>query len=164
MSGVTIMRPHGHECEIGGANDRCVIPPYGIFGGMPGLHGENKIIHADGSETPIDRAGGEIARDGDVLYFRAPGGGGYGDPSGARSRPPAARPGYRPGVGRERPPGLRRCPRRGRHGRDRPGRRPRQARAGSRQEWRRDRIFIDQKTRPFARKPFRIVGMDEQIS
>ena len=47
---------------------------------MPGLHGENKIIHADGSETPIDRAGGEIARDGDVLYFRAPGGGGYGDP------------------------------------------------------------------------------------
>jgi len=74
MSGVTVMRPVGHECEVGGANDRCVIPPYGIFGGMPGLHGENKIIHADGSETPIDRAGGEIAREGDVLYFRAPGG------------------------------------------------------------------------------------------
>ena len=80
MSGVTIMRPLGHECEVGGANDRCVIPPYGVFGGMPGLHGENKIIHADGTETPIDRAGGEIARAGDVLYFRAPGGGGYGDP------------------------------------------------------------------------------------
>ena len=56
MSGVTIMRPLEHECEVGGANDRCVIPPYGIFGGMPGLHGENKILHADGSETP-DRPG-----------------------------------------------------------------------------------------------------------
>ncbi|MBW1801089.1 MAG: hydantoinase B/oxoprolinase family protein, partial [Deltaproteobacteria bacterium] len=80
LSGITVIRPMGHDCEIGGANDRCVIPPYGIFGGMPGLHGENKIIHKDGSETPIDRAGGEVARDGEVLYFRAPGGGGYGDP------------------------------------------------------------------------------------
>ena len=30
-------------------------------------------------------------------------------------------------------------------------------------EWRRDRIFIDQKTEPFAREPFRVVGTDEQI-
>lgn len=77
--------PIGHECEIGGANDRCVMPPYGIFSGMPGLHSENKIVHPDGSETPIDRAGGEIAREGDVLYFRAPGGAATAIPSAAIS-------------------------------------------------------------------------------
>jgi len=31
-------------------------------------------------------------------------------------------------------------------------------------EWKRDRIFIDQMTEPFARRAFRIVGIDEQIS
>jgi N-methylhydantoinase B len=161
MSGVTIMRPLGHECEVGGANDRCVIPPYGLFGGMPGLHGENKIIHPDGRETPLDRAGGRIARPGDVLYFRAPGGGGYGDPLdrdldylqhdldiGLVSPESAARDygAVLAAAGRviDRPATERR-------------------REVLKEEWMRDRIFVDQKTRPFARKAFRIVGMDEQI-
>jgi hypothetical protein len=30
-------------------------------------------------------------------------------------------------------------------------------------EWKRDQVFIDQMTRPFALEPFRVVGMDEQI-
>ena len=29
-------------------------------------------------------------------------------------------------------------------------------------EWKRDQIFVDQRTEPFAREAFRIVGMDEQ--
>jgi len=38
-----------------------------------------------------------------------------------------------------------------------------QRRAILKEEWMRDRLFIDQKTRPFARKAFRTVAMDEQI-
>ena len=30
-------------------------------------------------------------------------------------------------------------------------------------EWKRDRIFIDQRTEPFARDAFRIIGIDDQI-
>jgi N-methylhydantoinase B len=162
MSGVTIMRPLGHECEVGGANDRCVIPPYGIFGGMPGLHGENKILHPDGSETPIDRAGGKMARPGDVLYFRAPGGGGYGDPLdrdlgylqhdldiGLVSAESAVRD-YGAVLDDS--------------GKIVDVQATEERRAGLKREWKRDRIFIDQKTRPFARRPFRTVGIDEQIS
>lgn len=161
MSGVTIMRPVGHDCEIGGANDRCVIPPYGVFGGMPGLHGENKIIHKDGRETPIDRAGGELVQDGDILYFRAPGGGGYGDPLDRNLdylqhdieiglvSIESARRDYGAIVD------------------EKTGIIDRQATGANREklkkEWKRDEIFIDQKTRPFARKAFRIVRMDEQI-
>lgn len=161
MSGVTIMRPVDHECEVGGCNDRCVIPPYGIFGGMPGLHGENKIIHADGTETPIDRAGGESCRDGDILYFRAPGGGGYGDPLdrdldylqhdidiGLVSTESARRD-Y--GAAVDEATGII----------DRAA--TEASRAKLKGEWRRDLIFIDQMTKPFARQGFRIVGIDEQI-
>lgn len=161
MSGVMRIRPVGHDCEIGGANDRCVIPPYGIFGGMPGLHGENKIIHSDGSETPIDRAGGELARAGETLYWRAPGGGGYGNPLerdldylehdleiGLVS-PTSAQRDYGAVID------------------EKTGKLDRQAtglnREALKKEWKRDQIFIDQMTRPFARKAFRIVRMDEQI-
>lgn len=161
MSAVTIMRPVGHDCEVGGCNDRAVIPPWGVFGGMPSLHGENKIIRSDGSETPIDRAGGEIARAGDILYFRAPGGGGYGDPVdrdldylqhdldiGLVSRESASRD-YGAVVDEVT------------------GSVDRQAteanRATLKGKWKRDEIFIDQKTQPFARKALRIVGIDEQI-
>ena len=161
MSGVTIMRPLGHECEVGGANDRCVIPPYGVFGGMPGLHGENKILHADGSETSIDRAGGKIARPGDVLYFRAPGGGGYGDPL-DRDLDYLQ---HDMDIGLVSAESARRD-----YGAilDESGKAiDRQAsevkRAVLKDEWMRDRIFIDQKTLPFARKAFRTVDIDQQI-
>jgi N-methylhydantoinase B len=128
---------------------------------MPGLHGENKIIHADGTETPIDRAGGEIAHDGDVLYFRAPGGGGYGDPLerdldylqhdidiGLVSRESARRD-Y--GALIDEATGSI----------DRSATEDNRARLKT--VWKRDQIFIDQMTEPFARRPFRIVGIDEEI-
>jgi N-methylhydantoinase B len=162
VSGVFVIRPIGHECEIGGCNDRCVIPPYGIFGGMPGLHGENKIIHPDGTVTAIDRAGGEVARDGDVLYFRAPGGGGYGDPLDRDMEylqhdidiglvsVESARRHYGAVID------------------DVSGVLDTQATETNRKrlkrEWRRDRIFVDQETWPFAAKPFRTVRTDEQMA
>ena len=161
MSGVTVMRPLGHDCEVGGANDRSVIPPYGIFGGMPGLHGENKIIHKDGTETLINRAGGEPACDGDILYFQAPGGGGYGNPldrnleylqndidNGLVSSESARRD-YGAILNKKT------------------GKIDREATVKNREklraEWNREEIFIDQKTKPFAKREFRIVRMDEKI-
>jgi len=161
QSGKMIIRPVGHDLEVGGANDRSVIPPYGIFGGMPGLHGENKIIHKDGTETPIDRAGGELCRDGETLYFRAPGGGGYGDPldrdidylqhdvnnelvsvESARSNYGAVIDEKTLQIDREATEANRKK---------------------LKAEWKRDEIFIDQWSEPFAKKQFRIVRMDEQI-
>lgn len=52
-SGVMRIRPVGHTCEMGGANDRAEIAPYGIFGGMPGLHGHYKVFHHDGRVSDI---------------------------------------------------------------------------------------------------------------
>ena len=160
LSGITVIRPVGHDCEIGGANDRCVIPPYGIFGGMPGLHGENKIVHRDGSETPIDRAGGEPARDGEAICFRAPGGGGYGDPldrdldhlqhdiDNEYVSLKSAERHYGAVVDQS----TRQIDREATQAR----------RKKLKAAWKRDEIFIDQKTQPFAKRPFRIVRMDEE--
>ena len=78
ISGVTIMKPVDHECVMGGANDRCFVPPYGIFGGMPGKHGDNYVLRAGGEKVPLNRAGGVQVSPGDTLF--GPGGGGYGDP------------------------------------------------------------------------------------
>jgi len=160
LSGITVIRPVGHDCEVGGANDRCVIPPYGIFGGMPGLHGENKIIHKDGSETPIDRAGHEIARDGEIIYFRAPGGGGYGNPldrdldylqhdiDNEYVSIESAERDYGAVVDRTtRKIDLKATE---------------VKRKKLKTEWKRGEIFIDQQTQPFAKRPFRIVRMDEE--
>jgi N-methylhydantoinase B/oxoprolinase/acetone carboxylase alpha subunit len=161
LSGITVIRPMGHDCEIGGANDRCVIPPYGIFGGMPGLHGENKVVHKDGSITPIDRAGGELARDGEIIYFRAPGGGGYGDPlerdldhlqhdlDNEYVSVESAERDYGAVVDKS----TRQIDREATEAR----------RKALKAEWRRDEIFIDQKTEPFAKRPFRIIRMDEGV-
>ncbi|MBN2061704.1 MAG: hydantoinase B/oxoprolinase family protein [Deltaproteobacteria bacterium] len=161
LSGKTIIRPVDHDCEIGGANDRCVIPPYGIFGGMPGLHGENKIIHKDGSETPVDRAGGETALAGETLYFRAPGGGGYGDPLDREIEHlqhdvtneyvsiESARRDYGAVIDEITLQIDRKA--------------TEENRKRLKKKFNRDKIFIDQKTRPFARREFRIVNMDEEV-
>jgi N-methylhydantoinase B/oxoprolinase/acetone carboxylase alpha subunit len=161
LSGITVIRPVGHDCEIGGANDRCVIPPYGLFGGMPGLHGENKIIHKDGSTTSIDRAGGELARDGETLYFRAPGGGGYGDPldRDLDHLQHDVDNGYVSVESAERDYGAVVDPSTGQIDRAATEDKRKKLKA----EWKRDEVFIDQKTEPFAKRPFRIISMDEDF-
>jgi hypothetical protein len=96
-----------------------------------------------------------------VLYFRAPGGGGYGDPLDrdvdylqhdidiGLVSPESATRDYGAVL-------------------DVSGtmidkRATEERRLKLKQEWRRERIFIDQKTQPFARRPFRIVEIDEEI-
>jgi len=161
LSGRVVISPIDHDCEIGGCNDRAIIPPYGIFGGMPGLHGENRIIHKSGEVTEIDRAGGEIAHSGDIISFRAPGGGGYGDPldrnldhlqhdiDNGYVSIESAQQDYGAVVD------------------ETTLKIDREATEANRKklktEWKRDNIFIDQKTKPFARKEFRIIYMDEEI-
>jgi N-methylhydantoinase B len=161
LSGVTVIRPVDHDCEIGGCNDRAMIPPYGLFGGMPGLHGENKIIHRDGSITPIDRAGGEIARDGETIIFRAPGGGGYGDPldRDLEHLQQDIINGYVSVESGRRDYGAVIDDRTLKINREQ----TETNRKGLKAQWKRDEIFIDQKTKPFARREFRIVKIDEEL-
>lgn len=161
LSGLTVIRPRDHDCEVGGCNDRAIIPPYGIFGGMPGLHGENKIVHKDGRFTPIDRAGGEIAKDGEIIYFRAPGGGGYGNPlerdldylqhdvDNGYVSVESARRDYGAVINEKNLVINRKA--------------TEANRKKLKAKWHRENIFIDQKTRPFARREFRIVLRDEQL-
>jgi len=161
LSGLTVIRPVSHECEMGGCNDRAVIPPYGIFGGMPGLHGENKIVHKNGNVTQIDRAGGEVACSGDIISFRAPGGGGYGDPldrdldylqhdvNNGYVSPESAQRDYG-AVMVENTLQI-----------DWEATEAHRNKLKAR--WKREEIFIDQKTKPFARRAFRIVRMNEEI-
>ena len=159
LSGKTVIRPIDHECELGGCNDRAQIPPYGIFGGMPGLHGENKIIHKDGSVTEIDRAGGEKAQSGETVFFRAPGGGGYGDPLDRKIdhlqhdvmneyvSVESARRDYGAVIDEET----------WQIDRDATENNRKKLKA----EWQRETIFIDQQSLPFAKREFRIVKMEE---
>jgi len=161
LSSLTVIRPVDHDCEVGGCNDRAIIPPYGIFGGMPGLHGENKIVHKDGKTTPIDRAGGEIAAAGEIISFRAPGGGGYGDPL---DRAPDylqhdVDNGYVSVESAQRDYGA--VFHKGTRTID--FKATADNRRNLKEEWKRHEIFIDQKTKPFARREFRIIHKDESI-
>lgn len=160
ISGVTIMKPVDHECVMGGANDRCFVPPYGIFGGMPGKHGDNYVLRAGGEKVPLNRAGGVQVSPGDTLYFRAPGGGGYGDPlereldhlqhdiDNEYVSVEAAERDY--GAVVDHATGQI----------DRPA--SDEKRRQLKGEWKREEIFVDQATLPYARTPFRIVKMSDR--
>lgn len=89
LSSVWTMRPVGHEAEFGFNAERSIIPPAGIFGGMPGLHADRRIYRncrdpftyeSDSVEVLESKTGGVPVRPLDLLYQRTPGGGGYGDP------------------------------------------------------------------------------------
>ena len=155
------MTPVGHGCEIGGANDRCIIPPYGIFGGMPGRHGDNHVQRKNGEIISVDRAGGVPVEEGDILYFRAPGGGGYGNPlerdmdylqhdidNGLVTEESAERD-YGVVINKNT------------HRIDKKA--SEEKRSVLKKNWKREDIFIDQYTQPFARKPFRIVKMTDKF-
>jgi N-methylhydantoinase B len=150
-----------HTCEIGGCQDRSVIPPYGLFGGMPGLHGDNRVERKDGEIVDINRSGGVPVAPDDLIYLRFPGGGGYGDPlerdldylqhdvtneivslESARNDYGAVVDESTMKIDREATEVRRKQLKR---------------------EWQREGIFIDQKTKPYARREFRVIRMDEQI-
>lgn len=160
LSGIMIIRPLNHDCDMGGANDRAEIAPYGIFGGMPGLHGSNLIFHHNNQCSDISRAGGIRAHADETIMFRAPGAGGYGDPldrdldhlqhdlDNEYVSPEAVTRDYGAILDADGVIDL-------------------QAtimnRKKLKQLWRREEIFIDQWTRPYTLKQIRLLKMDDEI-
>ena len=90
-----VLRPYDHVSEYSCHTDRAVIPPNGIYGGMPGLHAAWRVYRnckaivrterglREVSEREEDfgsRTGNKYIHPEDLLYCRPPGGGGYGNP------------------------------------------------------------------------------------
>lgn len=90
-----VLRPYGHTSQFSLSTDRALIPPAGIYGGMPGLHAAWKVFrgcsevrlsedglrHACEREEDFgSRTSGKFISPGDILYCRPPGGAGYGNP------------------------------------------------------------------------------------
>lgn len=90
-----VLRPYDHSSQYSCHTDRAVIPPNGIYGGMPGLHaawrvyrncngvGRNEQELREVSKAEEDfgsRTGNKYINQEDLLYSRPPGGGGYGNP------------------------------------------------------------------------------------
>jgi N-methylhydantoinase B len=77
-----VYRPLGHTTLFSGQGERCVHPPWGIFGGGPGGLGSFEILHDDGRRTalPIKPTTVKIPPDACIVVV-TPGAGGYGPPS-----------------------------------------------------------------------------------
>lgn len=73
------VRAVGHICEFNGVGERFRLPPWGIFGGAPGLRGRFQLQHEDGtlSELPPKTGRMELRPD-EVVVVETPGAGGYG--------------------------------------------------------------------------------------
>lgn len=90
-----ILRPYDHTSQYSCHTDRAVIPPNGIFGGMPGMHAAWRVYRqcngvarteeglrqvSKEEEDFGSRTGNKYIQPEDLLYCRPPGGGGYGNP------------------------------------------------------------------------------------
>lgn len=90
-----VLRPYDHTSEYSCHTDRAVIPPNGIYGGMPGLHAAWRVYRkcktivrtekelrevCEKEEDFGSRTGNKYIRPEDLLYCRPPGGAGYGNP------------------------------------------------------------------------------------
>lgn len=60
--------------------DRRTIPPYGLHNGQPATPGQNQLIQADGTITPLPGKITLTLQAGDTLQIATPGGGGWGSP------------------------------------------------------------------------------------
>ena len=60
-------------------SDRRDHPPYGLQGGQPGRGSTNVLHHAADKEELITMISTDI-KEGETIYHRQPGGGGFGDP------------------------------------------------------------------------------------
>ncbi|SMP15277.1 N-methylhydantoinase B [Desulfurobacterium pacificum] len=66
------------DVEVTVISERRRIPPYGLFGGEPGLEGENEVVKGGKRE----KRGGKFTEKlsaGDILTIKTPGGGGWGN-------------------------------------------------------------------------------------
>lgn len=67
------------DAQVSLITDRRKFPPYGLFGGQPGLPGENVVIKGNQTKNIPSKGTFSLSK-GDVLSIRTPGGGGYGTP------------------------------------------------------------------------------------
>jgi len=67
------------DAEVTVLADRRKIPPYGLFGGEPGVRGKNVVIR-DGKQMIQPGKFSMPLKQGDILRIETPGGGGYGKP------------------------------------------------------------------------------------
>ena len=75
-----VARPLDHTCEIVGCTEKSKLPPYGVFGGKPGLHGDWHVARADDRpDADVSKSSALVSKS-DLLIIRTPAGGGYGDP------------------------------------------------------------------------------------
>jgi N-methylhydantoinase B len=65
------------DAQVTLLTERRSTSPYGLAGGEPGTHGENKLIH-ETEDIPLPGKGSFIFSTGDILRISTPGGGGYG--------------------------------------------------------------------------------------
>ena len=69
------------ECKLWSNFDRIGCPPWGVFGGKPGLSGQVLINKEDGSaEEVLYKTEGYVLKPGDRVRVETGGGGGYGPP------------------------------------------------------------------------------------
>jgi N-methylhydantoinase B len=57
--------------------ERRITQPYGLFGGSPGLNGENRLIHGSAVTILPGKGSFRLAQD-DIISLATPGGGGFG--------------------------------------------------------------------------------------
>ena len=63
------------------AGDGVVVPPFGLFGGSPGLPHVYKIISNGTERTLLSKEVGVTVNPGDRIYCLSSGGGGFGEPA-----------------------------------------------------------------------------------
>ncbi len=64
------------DAEVSILSERRRIPPYGLFGGEPGMTGRNMLIRGDKEDILPSKVNIKL-RKGDILRIETPGGGGY---------------------------------------------------------------------------------------
>ena len=75
------IRVLGHDSQFTIKADRQKTPPWGLFGGQPGLPGVITIYPGTDQEAVIDsKKSGTTLKSGGVLRCQMPGAGGYGNP------------------------------------------------------------------------------------
>jgi N-methylhydantoinase B len=78
---VRAFTPLGHDARVTVCFERQIKTlPWGLFGGKEATGNYAQIVRKDGRAEPIEKVTNYPLNDGDTIYFRTGGGGGYGDP------------------------------------------------------------------------------------
>lgn len=69
------------DCRLNAAFERTTCPPWGLFGGRPGMVGEVQVVYPNGQRGTFTKADSLPIPAGSIVTFATGGGGGYGDPA-----------------------------------------------------------------------------------